>query len=65
MAVPKRRHSKSRTRKRRSTYYNELEPPQLMDCNNCGNPKVMHRACKHCGHYRGRKVIEPSDEYAA
>lgn len=62
MAVPKRRHSKSRTRKRRSTYYNELEPPQLMECNNCGNPKVMHRACKHCGHYRGRQVIEPSDE---
>jgi large subunit ribosomal protein L32 len=65
MAVPKRRHSKSRTRKRRSTYYNELEPPQLMECNNCGSPKVMHRACKHCGHYRGRQVIEPSDEYVA
>ncbi|PSQ86801.1 MAG: 50S ribosomal protein L32, partial [Bacteroidetes bacterium QS_4_64_154] len=32
MAVPKRRHSKSRTRKRRSKYYNELEPPQLMEC---------------------------------
>jgi large subunit ribosomal protein L32 len=34
-----------------------------MECNNCGNPKVMHRACKHCGHYRGRQVIEPSDDY--
>ena len=65
MAVPKRRHSKSRTRKRRSTYYNELEPPQLMECNNCGNSKVMHRVCKYCGHYRGRKVMEPSDDYLA
>jgi large subunit ribosomal protein L32 len=25
----------------------------------------MHRACKHCGHYRGRQVIEPSDELIA
>jgi large subunit ribosomal protein L32 len=23
----------------------------------------MHRACKHCGHYRGRQVIEPSEDY--
>lgn len=63
MAVPKRRHSKSRTRKRRTEYYNELEPPKLMECNNCGDPKVMHRVCKHCGYYRGRKVMEPSDEF--
>ena len=63
MAVPKRKHSKSRTRKRRSKYDNELKAPQLMDCSNCGNPKVMHRVCNHCGHYRGRQVIEPSAEY--
>ncbi|MES3630555.1 MAG: 50S ribosomal protein L32 [Longimonas sp.] len=62
MAVPKRRHSKSRSRKRRSRYYNSLKAPQLMECNNCGNPKVMHRACKFCGHYRGRQVVEPTEE---
>lgn len=63
MAVPKRRHSKSRTRKRRSAYYNGLKEPQLMECPNCGTPKVMHRVCTSCGHYRGRKVMEPTDEY--
>jgi large subunit ribosomal protein L32 len=36
-----------------------------MECNNCGNPKVMHRVCKRCGHYRGRKVMEPTEELLA
>ncbi|WP_084696251.1 50S ribosomal protein L32 [Salisaeta longa] len=62
MAVPKRRHSKSRSRKRRSQYYNELKAPQLMECNNCGHPKVMHRACPECGYYRGRQVVEVPEE---
>jgi large subunit ribosomal protein L32 len=33
-----------------------------MECSNCGTPKVLHRACQNCGHYRGRQVIEPSEE---
>ena len=63
MAVPKRKHSKSRSRKRRNVYYNELKAPQLMDCSNCGEPKVMHRVCNHCGYYRGRQIIEESETY--
>lgn len=63
MANPKRRHSKSRTRKRRAMYYNSLKAPQLMSCPNCDAPKEMHRACRTCGHYRGRQVIEPTSEY--
>jgi large subunit ribosomal protein L32 len=61
MAVPKRKHSKARSRKRRSVYYNALEAPQMMECPNCGDPKVMHHACQSCGHYRGRKVVEPKE----
>lgn len=64
MANPKRKHSKSRTRKRRSQYYNSLKAPQVMRCPNCNEPKEMHRACPGCGHYRGRQVIEPKDERA-
>lgn len=63
MANPKRKHSKSRTRKRRAQYYNSLKEPQLMSCPNCGAPKEMHRACPSCGHYRGRQVIEPERDY--
>ena len=62
MADPKRRHSKSRTRKRRAKYYNSIDLPQMMDCPNCDTPKVMHRACPQCGHYRGRQVVEPEDD---
>jgi large subunit ribosomal protein L32 len=62
MAVPKRKHSKSRTRKRRSKYYNRLKEPQTQECDNCGRVKIMHRACPSCGYYRGRQVIEPEEE---
>lgn len=61
MANPKRRHSKSRTRQRRSKYYNSLKNPEVMECNNCGSPKVYHRACPSCGFYRGRKVTEHTE----
>ena len=58
MANPKRKHSKSRTRKRRAQYYNRLDAPQMMECPNCSSMKAMHRACPSCGHYRGREVVE-------
>lgn len=63
MANPKRKHSKSRTRKRRANYYNRLSAPQMMECPNCGETKLMHRACTSCGHYRGRQVIEREEIY--
>lgn len=61
MANPKRKHSKSRTRKRRSQYYGGLSKPETMECPNCGSSKVLHRACPSCGHYRGRRVVEPQE----
>lgn len=63
MANPKRKHSKARTRSRRANYYSSLKPPQMMECANCGNTKLRHRACPYCGHYRGRKIAEGT-EYA-
>lgn len=61
MANPKKRHSKARTRTRRSVYYNSLSAPKMMECPNCGGTKLRHRACPTCGHYRGRQVIETSE----
>ncbi len=63
MAHPKRKHSKSRTRKRRSQYYGSLDQPETMACPNCGNTKLLHRACPSCGHYRGRQVIEAEEAF--
>jgi large subunit ribosomal protein L32 len=56
MAVPKKRTSKQRKRKRRTHY--KAEPVTVHTCPKCGDPKVPHRVCPHCGHYRGEAVLE-------
>jgi large subunit ribosomal protein L32 len=56
MAVPKRKTSHSKRNKRRS--HHALTPPNVIECPDCGESTVMHRACPHCGTYRGRKVLE-------
>lgn len=55
MAVPKRRHSKSRTGKRRSTW--TLRAVNTVRCSQCHEPKLSHRACPSCGSYRGRQIV--------
>jgi len=61
MANPKRKHSKARTRKRRSGYYGGLGRPDTMACERCGTTKLRHRVCPSCGTYRGRQIIEVED----
>ena len=57
MALPKRRHSHTRTKTRRAQY-KVTQSVQLQDCPNCGTPKMYHRVCPSCGEYRGRTVVE-------
>lgn len=56
MAVPKRKHSNSRSGKRRS--HDSLRAKQLQACAKCGTPTLSHVACPNCGHYMGRTLIE-------
>ncbi|MFH1355162.1 MAG: 50S ribosomal protein L32 [Candidatus Omnitrophota bacterium] len=56
MALPKRRHSKTRGRKRRTHW--KISGPSLIPCPQCKQSKLPHRICKVCGYYDGRKVIE-------
>ncbi|MEE2823040.1 MAG: 50S ribosomal protein L32 [Acidobacteriota bacterium] len=56
MANPKRRHSKSRTGKRRA--HDFLTAPSLSICSNCGGAVLPHRVCPNCGYYKGQQVIE-------
>ncbi len=56
MAVPKRRVSKTRKRKRRTHW--KLTAPQLAECPKCREPKLPHRVCPECGNYKGKKAIE-------
>jgi large subunit ribosomal protein L32 len=62
MAVPKQRKSKSRRDMRRAQH-DKTTAPNLSPCPNCGEPKLPHRVCAYCGHYRGRevKIIESED----
>jgi large subunit ribosomal protein L32 len=57
MPVPKQKKSKARTRKRRSTH-DRITLPSLIECSNCGAPKLAHRICLSCGTYRGRQVVD-------
>lgn len=54
MAVPKKRTSKTRKRKRRTHF--KLTGPKLNSCPQCGEPKANHHVCPHCGYYKGKEV---------
>lgn len=60
MAVPKRRTSKTRKRKRRT--HQKLDLPAMNVCSNCGEIKLNHRVCKSCGFYDGRQVKKIKEE---
>ena len=55
MAVPKRKTSKERKRKRRS--HHALSAPNVIECPECKEPRLSHRACPACGFYNGFKVV--------
>ena len=56
MAVPKRKHSNSRTGKRRA--HDALKPRQLSICPQCSTSLPTHVVCPKCGYYMGRTVID-------
>ncbi|MBU0983015.1 MAG: 50S ribosomal protein L32 [candidate division Zixibacteria bacterium] len=55
MALPKRRHSRTRGRKRRTNW--KLTAPNVVKCSNCGQARLNHHICPSCGQYDGRQVI--------
>jgi large subunit ribosomal protein L32 len=59
MPNPKRRHSKRRTSNRRAHHH--LKAASIANCPNCHEPKLPHRACPHCGYYKGRAVVDTSE----
>lgn len=56
MAVPKRKTSKARKRKRRS--HLALKAPTLVRCKRCEAWTPAHTICGECGFYRGKPVLQ-------
>ena len=55
MAVPKRKQSKSRSKKRYATY--KATAPILVECKHCHELKLAHRICSNCGYYGDTEVV--------
>ena len=56
MAVPKRKSSASRRDKRRANW--KLTAPNLATCTKCGELMMPHHACRACGTYNKRVVLD-------
>lgn len=56
MAVPKKKMSRSRTRRRKANF--KVQRPVLVNCQDCNAPMRPHRACPSCGAYNGRAVVD-------
>ncbi len=56
MAVPKKKQSRSRSRKRAAHW--RAAPPTYAECPQCHRPKLPHRVCPKCGFYAGRQAVE-------
>jgi large subunit ribosomal protein L32 len=54
--LPKQKVSRTRRDKRRT--HDSLKTSNLVQCSNCGEMRLPHRACPDCGHYKGREVFE-------
>lgn len=63
MAVPKRKHSNSRTNKRRA--HDFLRPRALSICPKCSDSHPPHVICPKCGYYMSRVVVPSPEEQTA
>lgn len=59
MAVPKKRTSKQRKRKRRT--HNTAEATAHQACPKCGDPRRPHRVCPSCGYYGDKEVVQTEE----
>jgi large subunit ribosomal protein L32 len=60
MAVPKKRSSKARGRKRRTHY--KISAPTVTVCPKCQEPRLPHTVCKECGTYKGKVMISQAEK---
>jgi len=61
MAVPKRKHCKARSRKRRGRHL-KSDPVATISCPKCGETMLPHRVCPSCGNYKGKEIISVEEQ---
>ncbi|PIR46856.1 MAG: 50S ribosomal protein L32 [Candidatus Vogelbacteria bacterium CG10_big_fil_rev_8_21_14_0_10_45_14] len=50
------RHTRAHTGNRRS--HHALKGTALLNCKKCNEPVLPHIACKNCGTYKGKEIID-------
>lgn len=58
--LPKRKLSKGRRDRRRA--HDALQATALVQCSQCGEMRLPHTVCPHCGYYQGREIISMGKE---
>jgi len=53
--LPKRKSSSGRRDRRRA--HDALKATNLVVCSNCGEMRLPHTICSHCGFYKGREIV--------
>jgi len=56
MAVPKKKHTKTRRNKRRAN--KSLKKINFSFCPKCKEPILPHHFCPFCGTYKGKEVVD-------
>jgi large subunit ribosomal protein L32 len=59
MPNPRRKISRSKRDKRRQSWAGKMNMAHLSNCENCGEKKIPHNVCPHCGYYKGRAIYTP------
>jgi len=55
MAVPRHKHTRSSVGQRRMHLF--ITKAALTTCPKCKKPILSHTACKNCGYYKGREIV--------
>lgn len=55
MGLPSKKRT-PRSKKERASHF-ALKPVATVKCGNCAKPMLPHRACPHCGFYKGKDVV--------
>lgn len=62
MGLPGHRRTSSHKRRRASHF--ALAKSASAECPKCKAPVLPHRACKNCGFYRGRTIVDTTRDVA-